>query len=32
MKKDAMKIAEHMSLWYGGASYWCMPRKGIAIF
>jgi hypothetical protein len=26
----AMNIAEHVSLWYGGASFGYMPRSGIA--
>jgi hypothetical protein len=28
--KTAMNIVEHMSLWYGGASFEYMARSGIA--
>jgi hypothetical protein len=28
--KASMKIEEHGSLWYGGASLRCVPKTGIA--
>jgi hypothetical protein len=30
MNKAAMNIVAHVSLWDGGASFWYMPRRGIA--